>query len=96
MLQANGQGSLGSVKVFTSEDGGHSPETMADMAMNKIMVINEKAPPPIREQAMVYRNNIRNVILYYLQQMAQSERTTIWALLRKQGHEDMAEIIRRL
>jgi len=96
MFQANGQGDVGQVKIFTSNDGGHSPETMADMAMNKIMVINDKAPPPIRDQAVSYRNDIRNVILYYLNQMAQSERTTIWALLRKQGHEDMAEIIRRL
>ena len=96
MLQANGQRDLGTVKVFTSNDGGHSPETIADMAMNKIMTINEKAPPPIRDQAVTYRNNVRDVILYYLKKMAQSERTTIWALLRKQGHEDMAEMIRRL
>ena len=96
MFQANGKGDVGQVEIFTSNDGGHSPETMADMAMNKIMVINDKAPPPIRDQAVSYRNDIRNVILYYLNQMAQSERTTIWALLRKQGHEDMAEIIRRL
>jgi len=96
VLQAKGQGDLGTVKVFTSNEGGHSPETMADMAMNKIITINEKAPPPIRDQAMAYRNKVRNVILYYLQQMAQSERTTIWALLKKQGHADMAEIIRRL
>jgi hypothetical protein len=96
VFEANGQGDLGTVKVFTSNEGGHSPEVMADMAMNKIITINEKAPPPIRDQAMAYRDNVRNVILYYLQQMAQSERTTIWALLRKQGHEDMAEIIRRL
>ena len=87
---------MGSVKVFTSSNGGHSPETMADMAMNKIMVINEKAPPPIRDQAVAYRNNVRNVILYYLTEMAKTERTTIWALLRQQGHDDMAEIIRRL
>ena len=96
MFEANGEGDLGSVKVFTSSNGGHSPETMADMAMNKIMVINEKAPPPIRDQAVAYRNNVRNVILYYLTEMAQTERTTIWALLRQQGHDDMAEIIRRL
>ena len=96
MFQANGKGDVGQVEIFTSNDGGHSPETIADMAMNKIMVINEKAPPPIRDQAVSYRNNIRDVILYYLNQMAKSERTTIWALLRKQGHEDMAEIIRRL
>ena len=96
MFQANGKGDVGQVEIFTSNDGGHSPETIADMAMNKIMVINEKAPPPIRDQAVSYRNNIRDVILYYLNQMAKSERTTIWALLRKQGHEDMAEMIRRL
>ena len=96
MLQANGKGDLGSVKVFTSNDGGHSPETMADMAMNKIMLVSETAPSPIRDQAVAYRNNVRNVILYYLKEMARTERTTIWALLRKQGHEDMAEIIRRL
>ena len=96
MLQANGKGDLGTVKVFTSNDGGDSPEQIADMAMNKIIAINEKSPPPIRDQAVAYRNNIRGVILYYLKKMAQSERTTIWALLRKQGHEDMAEMIRRL
>ena len=96
MFLANGEGDLGSVKVFTSSNGRHSPETMADMAMNKIMVINEKAPPPIRDQAVAYRNNVRNVILYYLTEMAKTERTTIWALLRQQGHDDMAEIIRRL
>jgi hypothetical protein len=96
MFQANGQGDVGQVQVFTSNNTGHSPEQIADMAMNKIMVINEKAPPPIKDQAVAYRNNIRDIIVYYLKQMAKSERTTIWALLKKQGHADMAEIIRRL
>jgi hypothetical protein len=96
MFQANGQGDVGQVQVFTSNNTGHSPEQIADMAMNKIMVINEKAPPPIKDQAVAYRNNIRDIIVYYLKQMAKSERTTIWALLKKQGHADMADIIRRL
>lgn len=96
MFQANGQGDVGQVQVFTSNDGGHSPEQIADMAVNKIIAVSETAPPPIRDQALAYRNNIKDVILYYMRKMAQSERTTMWALLRKQGHEDMAEIIRRL
>ena len=96
MFKANGQGDVGKIKVFTSSNGGHSPEQIAEMAMNKIMSINETAPPPIRDQALAYRNKIKDVILYYMRKMAQSERTTVWALLRKQGHEDMAEIIRRL
>ena len=96
MFQANGQGDVGQVQVFTSNEGGHSPEQIADMAMNKIMVVSETAPSPIRDQADAYRNSIRDIIIYYLKQMAKSERTTIWALLKKQGHVDMAEIIRRL
>ena len=96
MFQANGQGDVGQVQVFTSNHGGHSPEQIADMAMNKIMVVSATAPSPIRDQAAAYRNSIRDIIIYYLKQMAKSERTTIWALLKKQGHADMAEIIRRL
>ena len=96
MFQANGQGDIGNIKVFTSTNGGHSPEQITEMVMNKIMSINETAPPAIRDQALAYRNDIKDVILYYMRKMAQSERTTMWALLRKQGHEDMAEIIRRL
>ena len=96
MVQANGQGDVGQVQVFTSNEGGHSPEQIAEMAVNKIIAVSETAPPPIRDQALEYRNKIKDVILYYMRKMAQSERTTMWALLRKQGHEDMAEIIRRL
>ena len=31
--------------VFTSNNRGHSPEEMAEMAMNKIMVVSKDAPP---------------------------------------------------
>ena len=96
MFKANGLGDVGNVSVFTSTDGGHSPEQLAEMAMNKIMLVSETAPPPIRDQAVAYRNKVKDILVCYLRKMAQSERTTIWALLKKQGHADMAEIIRRL
>ena len=96
MFKANGLGDVGNVSVFTSTDGGHSPEQLAEMAMNKIMLVSETAPPPIRDQAVAYRHKVKDILIYYLRKMAQSERTTIWALLKKQGHADMAEIIRRL
>jgi len=96
MLQASGTSELGAVNVFTSVDGGHSPEQMAEMALNKIMSISETSPPEIRMQAEAFRNNVKEILIYYLEKMAQSERTTIWALMKKQGHEDIAEIIRRL
>jgi hypothetical protein len=39
---------------------------------------------------------LKEILIFYMERMAQSERTTIWALIKQQGHEDMAEIIRRL
>ena len=96
MLGASGNGSLGEVFVFTSNDGGHSPDDIAEMALNKIMSVSNDAPSFIRDQALAHRDRLKEVLIFYMNKMAQSERTTLWAVLEKQGHHDMAEIIRRL
>ena len=96
MLQANGEGGLGTVSVFTSTNGGHTPEQVAEMALNRIIQVNESAPSVIKEQALAYKGRLREILIYYMNSMAKSERTTIWALMKKQGHDDIAEIIRRL
>ena len=96
MLQANGEGGLGTVSVFTSTNGGHTPEQVAEMALNRIIQVNESAPSVIKEQALVYKGRLREILIYYMNSMAKSERNTIWALMKKQGHNDIAEIIRRL
>ena len=88
--------SLGNAVVFTSDNGGHSPDQIAEMALNKIMAVSDTAPPVIREQAYAHRQRLKEVLVFYMNKMCQSERTTIWALMKQQGHEDMAEIIRRL
>jgi hypothetical protein len=96
MLQANGEGGLGTVSVFTSTNGGHTPEQVAEMALNRIIQVNESAPSVIKEQALAYKGRLREILIYYMNSMAKSERTTIWSLMKKQGHDDIAEIIRRL
>ena len=96
MFDASGNSEIGEVAVFTSTDRGHSPEEMAEMALNKIMLVSEDAPPVIREQALAYKDRLKDILIFYMNRMAQSERTTIWALMKKQGHDDIAEIIRRL
>ena len=96
MFDANSLLNLGDVSVHTTENRGHSPEEMAEMAMNKIMIVSKDAPPVIRDQAIAHRDKLKEILIFYMTRMAQSERTTIWAMMKKQGHEDMAEIIRRL
>ena len=96
MFDVSSNSEIGKVSVFTSTNRGHSPEEMAEMALNKIMLVSEDAPPVIREQALAYKDRLKEILIFYMNRMAQSERTTIWALMKKQGHEDIAEIIRRL
>jgi len=96
MLGSEGNAGVSDPLVFTTTNRGHSPEEMAEMAMNKIMLVSKEAPPVIRDQALAHRENLKDILIFYMNRMAQSERTTIWALLKQQGHEDMADIIRRL
>jgi len=96
MFDSVGSSRINDVFVFTTENRGHSPEEIAEMTLNKIMLVSEGAPPVIREQALAHRDRLKEVLVFYMKRVAQSERTTIWALLRNQGHRDLAEIIRRL
>ena len=96
MFSSESQSGFTEPFVFTSSNRGHSPEEMAEMAMNKIMVVSKDAPPAIRDQAIAHRDKLKETLVFYINRMAQSERTTIWALMKQQGHEDVAEIIRRL
>ena len=96
MSSSVGASEIGNALVFTSDNGGHSPEDMAEMALNKIMMVSDTAPPVIRDQAYAHRQHLKEVLIYYMNKMCQSERTTLWALMKQQGHDDMAEIIRRL
>ena len=96
MLDIDISANVGAALVYTSENQGHSPAQMAEMALSKMILVAEDANPLIRDQAIEYQKQLREILIYYMKKMAASERTTIWALMRSQGHEDMAEIIRRL
>ena len=72
---------LGKALVFTSNNGGHSPEDIAEMALNKIMMVSDTAPPVIRDQAFAHRESLKEVLIYYMNKMCQSERTTIFGRL---------------
>ena len=50
----------------------------------------------IKAQAEAFKQDISRVILLYLKQAIASDRATVAGLLEKQGHKNMAEIIRRI
>tara|TARA_R110002012_G_scaffold230569_4_gene403300 strand:+ start:1149 stop:1439 length:291 start_codon:yes stop_codon:yes gene_type:complete len=87
---------VGNVGVQTTHNRGFTPEELSVDCANKIISISESADPVIRQQAEAFRNQIQQIVLHYLKQSAQSERTTIYNLLLNAGEATLAEHIRRL
>lgn len=92
----SGFGSVGAFEVRTTHERGFTVEEIAEDLLNKLLFISSEAHPAIRDQAMAYKDRIRPAIIHYMKQAVRSDRTTMAAQLSKQGHHDMAEIIRRL
>ena len=96
MFSLNSETEVGTLGVTTTEHRGHTIEEIAEMAINKIISISKTAPAPIREQAHVFKETCKKVIAYYMQEAVNNHMCTICNALEKQGHNDLANIIRRL
>ena len=81
------------VKVFTTKNRGHTPEELAERAMEKLISVSETADPMVKAQAMVFKDRIRDLMVFYMREAIRSDRTTVCAELAKQGHADLARII---
>jgi len=91
-----GTAQVNTVNVMTSDEGGLSDEQIVDLVLDKIILVSDNAPPAIKDQALVFRDNIRNILYSYVQFTKKQERATITQTLLRAGHEDLANIIRRL
>ena len=87
---------IGNVIVKTSEQGGLKNEQIADLAVEKIASVTEDAPPHVKQQAKLFKEQLKGIIHHYLLLARKEERGTIIQALRSSGHEEMAEYIRRL
>jgi hypothetical protein len=76
-------------EVHTTSGRGHTPEEVAEFALDKIMYVSKDANPLIREQAETFKDYIRQVLVKYLKQAVQSDRTTLANRLREAGHSDL-------
>ena len=84
------------VGVKTTSNRGFTPEELAEQAASKIVAVSSTAPPAIRDQAEAFRSQIEKVISEYLKQAVRSDRTTVYNALQDAGHQQLAELVRRL
>jgi hypothetical protein len=87
---------VGSVSVHTTSNRGSSPSELAEFCIQKILYISESASPEVRQQAEAYKDRIKSVILFYLEEAVKSDRVTIQNAIKSSGHPELAEYIGRL
>ena len=84
------------VDVVTTQNRGQTPEEVAERCINKIVGISATADPVIRQQAQAYKTQIEQVIIHYMKQAIQSDRTTVYNALLDAGEPKLADLIRTL
>jgi hypothetical protein len=87
---------IGQVTVATTEYKGHDPEYWAEQATNRIVSVGGNCHPAIAQQAEAFKEMVQTLVCLYMKEAIKSDRTTLIAQLLKQGHGDMAEILRRI
>jgi hypothetical protein len=86
-------GKIGDVRVVTTNDRGMSPEEWADLALDRFVGVSATAPDPIKQQALMFKDNIKKLLLFYFNKVAEGERDTIAVLLRNHGQSELADYI---
>ena len=86
----------GVVNVMTSSNGGHTPEQVAELCVDRLMSVSESAPPEIAMQARAFKDQMLAVVLHYVKMAAREDRESVVAKLEQVGATDVAQQIRRL
>lgn len=86
----------GAVNVMTSSGGGHSPEQVAELCVDRLIRVSDTAPPEIAMQAKAFREQMLAVVLHYVRMAAREDRESVIAKLELAGAADIAQQIRRL
>ena len=88
--------SVGSVGVKTTNNRGFTPEEVAELCVDRLMIVSNDAPPVIRDQALAHKERMKAVIGVYMKQAIQSYRTTVYNAISDAGHKKLAAYIRKM
>jgi hypothetical protein len=95
-MQVNLDFGFDAIKVRTADKGGHSPDAVAEMCVDKLMSVSTSAPPEIRMQAEAYKSRMLQIIAHYIKVAVREDRATMCEKIQEAGFPDLAAQLRRL
>lgn len=84
---------LGTVQVMTTNGRGFSAEELAERAVDQIINVGDNAPPVIADQARAFRENLREVLVYYMCEAMRSRDVTLANKFVNAGFPELVKLI---
>lgn len=92
-MQITAQAETGILQVQTTSNRGFTPEELANNALDRILYVGETTHPAIKEQANAFREQIRQILVHYMNQAIKSDRTTLANTFRTAGHPELVKLL---
>jgi hypothetical protein len=86
---------LGGIQVATTSNRGWNPEELAQRAADKIVHVGDQSHPAIQAQARAFKEQVRRVVLFYLQEAIEQDRVTLADRLKQAGHPNLVSILEK-
>ena len=93
MISVQGTSALDGIQVETKDFGGFTTEEVAERALDKIIQVGDQSHPLVREQAIAFRNHIRSVLVFYMNEAVKFDRVTLAYKLREAGHPELIKLL---
>jgi hypothetical protein len=92
-MQITAQAETGILQVQTTSNRGFTPEELANDALDRILFVGDATHPVIKEQAIAFREQIRHILVIYMNQAIKSDRTTLANTFRTSGHPELVKLL---
>lgn len=92
-MQTSGQSMIGKVDVTSVSGRGFTPDELAEVALSKIIHVGSSSHPLLKEQAEVFKAQIRTVLVRYMRQAVVSHNTTLANRFRDAGHPELIKLL---
>lgn len=87
------QAPIGSVFVETTQSRGWNVEELAARAADKIIYVGDQSHPAVQAQARAFKENVKQVVAFYLKEAVEQDRATVAVRLREAGHSDLVHLL---
>ena len=92
-MNVHGINEVGGIRVETVDNRGFNPQELAERALDKIIQVGDQSHPVVRDQAIAFRERIRVVLIYYMNEAVKFDRVTLAYKLREAGHPELIKFL---